>query len=71
MVKFDDQMRQFVLDLHNQLRNKVAVGKEGRNKQPPAADMKILVSRHYFVFGAFGGKIESCTISNRLYRASV
>lgn len=39
-----DEWRQYVLDLHNQLRNKVAAGNESRNNQPSAANMNVLVS---------------------------
>lgn len=44
-----DETRQFVLDLHNKLRNKVASGNETRNEQPPATNMNILVSWLFYV----------------------
>lgn len=43
MLHFGDGLRQFVLDLHNELRNKVATGKEARGRQPPGADVRVLV----------------------------
>ncbi|CAG9822518.1 unnamed protein product [Phaedon cochleariae] len=40
VIKLKDDERQAILDLHNQLRNKVALGQEG--KQPSASNMRAL-----------------------------
>lgn len=40
-----DEIRQSLLDLHNELRNKVASGNETRNDQPPATNMNVLVKK--------------------------
>ncbi|CAH0560169.1 unnamed protein product [Brassicogethes aeneus] len=42
VVKLTDADRQYILDIHNYLRNKVALGYEKRNNQPPAANMNIM-----------------------------
>lgn len=39
MIQFNNADRQYILDIHNYLRNKVALGQEKRNNQPPAANM--------------------------------
>jgi hypothetical protein len=43
VMQLSDDDRQFILDLHNDLRNQVAIGNETRGEQPPAANMNILV----------------------------
>lgn len=45
-----DELRDLVLRLHNELRNKVASGKETVNNQPSAANMNILVSKAVAIF---------------------
>ncbi|KAL3267376.1 hypothetical protein HHI36_011507 [Cryptolaemus montrouzieri] len=42
VLHLDDNTRQYVLDLHNHLRNKVATGNETRNEQPSAANMMVM-----------------------------
>lgn len=45
VVSLNDDDRQYILDIHNYLRNKVAMGQERRGGgQPPAANMNTLVS---------------------------
>lgn len=43
IIEMSDDLRQNVLDLHNELRNNVASGNETRNDQPSATNMKMLV----------------------------
>ncbi|KAJ8969987.1 hypothetical protein NQ317_007034 [Molorchus minor] len=42
VIKFDDDDRQYILDIHNYLRNKVALGYEKRSKQPTASNMNAM-----------------------------
>ncbi|KAJ8912259.1 hypothetical protein NQ315_008850 [Exocentrus adspersus] len=42
VVKLDDDDRQYILDIHNYLRNKVALGYEKRGFQPQAANIKAM-----------------------------
>ncbi|XP_066252497.1 venom allergen 5 2-like [Euwallacea similis] len=41
-IALTDDDRQYILDIHNYLRNKVALGYEKRGSQPKAANMKIM-----------------------------
>ncbi|XP_045480847.1 venom allergen 5 2-like [Harmonia axyridis] len=42
VIHLDDSTRQYILDLHNYFRNKVASGNETRNDQPSAANMMVM-----------------------------
>lgn len=43
-VQLSDADRQYIVDIHNYLRNKVALGFEKRGEQPSATNMNIIVS---------------------------
>lgn len=42
-----DELRQAILDKHNELRNKIAMGEEKTGSQPAASNMNVLVSIMY------------------------
>ncbi|KAK5644233.1 hypothetical protein RI129_008078 [Pyrocoelia pectoralis] len=42
VVKLTDKLRQMILNFHNALRCRVALGKETRGKQPPAKNMRVM-----------------------------
>ncbi|XP_022902029.2 venom allergen 3-like [Onthophagus taurus] len=42
VIKIDDKMKHFIVNLHNDLRNKVASGNETRGLQPSAMNMKVM-----------------------------
>ncbi|KAK9885556.1 hypothetical protein WA026_012306 [Henosepilachna vigintioctopunctata] len=46
ILHLDDSTRQYVVNLHNYFRNKVAIGNESRNDQPSAANMMIMNYNH-------------------------
>ncbi|XP_056630634.1 venom allergen 5-like [Diorhabda sublineata] len=47
MEFLNDESRQYILDIHNHLRNQIALGLETRGFQPPASNMNALVySKH-------------------------
>ncbi|KAF7272810.1 hypothetical protein GWI33_014436 [Rhynchophorus ferrugineus] len=41
-IGLTDDDRQYILDIHNYLRNKVALGYERRGRQPPVANMRVM-----------------------------
>lgn len=43
VLQLEDTTRQYIQDLHNYFRNKVASGNETRNDQPPASNMMAMV----------------------------
>lgn len=50
VVDFSDDDRQYILDIHNYLRNKVALGYEKRNSQPRASNMRTMKYNHELEF---------------------
>lgn len=47
-IHLGDADRQYIVDIHNYLRNKVALGFERRGSQPYASNMNTIVSNDLF-----------------------